>query len=405
MSKMVIAVLSIALLSVSGFAQADAHAGLEDQIAKLQQEKSVLFKRLNRAIAHSKSAKKDAATQIEQLQMQNENASADRQRLNLRLNRAIAHSKNAKKEAAMQIEQLQMQNENANADRQRLNLRLNRAIAHSKNAKKDAAMQIEQLQMQNENASADRQRLNLRLNRAIAHSKNAKKEAAAKLENSDADRKRLGLRLNRAIAHSKNAKKDAAMQIEQLTMQNEKISADRRKISRRLDRAIAYSRKARSEMASKMSPAGHDDWAASTSAALQSAFGGEQGTTVTSTSDGTVKVQVGNNGLFSVGGTALSSGGTQLLSTIAQGLSTADASITVVGHTDNIPTGATSRFSSNEALSFARAVSTLQFLRDQGIPTERLSAAGYGDGSPIASNDTAEGRQQNRRVDIILRKQ
>jgi len=137
---------------------------------------------------------------------------------------------------------------------------------------------------------------------------------------------------------------------------------------------------------------------------LDSAIGGVQGTTV-SNIDSSVKIQVGNNGLFSTGGTALSAGGSELLSTIAQQISEVDANVTVVGHTDNVPVGSSSRFGSNDELSFARAVSTLQFLRDQGIQTEHLSASGFGAGNPVAGNDTAEGRAQNRRVEIVLRKQ
>ena len=77
--------------------------------------------------------------------------------------------------------------------------------------------------------------------------------------------------------------------------------------------------------------------------------------------------------------------------------------MTVIGHSDNVPVGDGGRYSSNEALSFARATSTMEFLRSEGVPLERMSAAGYGDRYPVATNDTAEGRQQNRRVDIVLR--
>jgi chemotaxis protein MotB len=145
------------------------------------------------------------------------------------------------------------------------------------------------------------------------------------------------------------------------------------------------------------------DWTSSVGDNLDTAIGGVQGTTVTNV-DNTVNIKVGNNGLFSPGGIALSAGGSQLLSTIAQQLSALDANINVVGHTDNIPVGNNRRFTNNDELSLARAVSTLQFLRDQGIQAEQLSASGYGDRSPVAGNDTAEGRAQNRRVEIVLRK-
>ena len=146
-------------------------------------------------------------------------------------------------------------------------------------------------------------------------------------------------------------------------------------------------------------------WASDVGSSLQSSIGGLQGTEVSTTSDNAVKIQVGNNGLFRTGGNALSENGRALLSQIAPELLAQSASFTVVGHTDNIPVGASNQFANNEALSFARALSTLQFLRSQGVPAQRLAAAGFGADEPIAGNDTPEGRQQNRRVDIILRAQ
>jgi chemotaxis protein MotB len=73
----------------------------------------------------------------------------------------------------------------------------------------------------------------------------------------------------------------------------------------------------------------------------------------------------------------------------------------IAGHTDNIPIR-THRFPSNWELSTARAVAVTRFLVDQGMPGERLSAAGYAETEPVASNDTAEGRAQNRRIEIVL---
>lgn len=74
----------------------------------------------------------------------------------------------------------------------------------------------------------------------------------------------------------------------------------------------------------------------------------------------------------------------------------------IEGHTDNEPI----RFSgwkSNWELSSGRALSVLHYLVDeQGILPERVSAIGYGEYRPVASNDTQEGRQLNRRVEIVI---
>ena len=71
------------------------------------------------------------------------------------------------------------------------------------------------------------------------------------------------------------------------------------------------------------------------------------------------------------------------------------------GHTDAIPIH-NSRFRSNWELSAARSIALAQLLIQFGVPRDRLSIAGYADTSPVDSNDSAEGRQRNRRVDIVL---
>jgi outer membrane protein OmpA-like peptidoglycan-associated protein len=72
--------------------------------------------------------------------------------------------------------------------------------------------------------------------------------------------------------------------------------------------------------------------------------------------------------------------------------------IDVVGHTDS--TGA---LQYNMQLSQARAASVGQYLQSQGVQTVRIATQGVGPQYPIASNDTTEGRAQNRRVELILR--
>jgi len=76
--------------------------------------------------------------------------------------------------------------------------------------------------------------------------------------------------------------------------------------------------------------------------------------------------------------------------------------IRIEGHTDNVPIN-TPRFSSNWELSVARATSVVQYLiARHNFPPERLSATGYGEYRPKATNATAEGRQKNRRVDFVI---
>jgi OOP family OmpA-OmpF porin len=74
----------------------------------------------------------------------------------------------------------------------------------------------------------------------------------------------------------------------------------------------------------------------------------------------------------------------------------ADLKLEVAGHTDN-----TGSDEANQALSDKRAASVKTSLTAKGIPADRLDSMGYGSSVPAASNDTPEGKQTNRRVELI----
>lgn len=78
-----------------------------------------------------------------------------------------------------------------------------------------------------------------------------------------------------------------------------------------------------------------------------------------------------------------------------------DNPIIIEGHTDNRPIH-NSRFTSNWELSGARAAAVLHYFQNNGINPNRLRFTGYGEYKPIAGNDTAENRELNRRVNIIV---
>ncbi len=79
-----------------------------------------------------------------------------------------------------------------------------------------------------------------------------------------------------------------------------------------------------------------------------------------------------------------------------------DLAIGIEGHTDNVPIKY-SGWRSNWELSAARALSVLHYLIDsQGIEPQRLSATGFGEYHPLDTNDTAQGRRKNRRVEIAI---
>lgn len=78
-----------------------------------------------------------------------------------------------------------------------------------------------------------------------------------------------------------------------------------------------------------------------------------------------------------------------------------DRNIAIEGHTDNEPIKY-SGWKSNWELSTARATSVLHYMEDKAISPKRLQATGYGEHRPVASNDTPDGKQKNRRVEIII---
>jgi flagellar motor protein MotB len=91
-----------------------------------------------------------------------------------------------------------------------------------------------------------------------------------------------------------------------------------------------------------------------------------------------------------------------LLDNIIEAISKYSNSIRIEGHTDNVPIK-TSQFPSNWELSTARATNIVRYLIDaHEFPPERISAIGYGEYRPIADNSTEEGRQKNRRVDVVV---
>jgi outer membrane protein OmpA-like peptidoglycan-associated protein len=104
------------------------------------------------------------------------------------------------------------------------------------------------------------------------------------------------------------------------------------------------------------------------------------------------------NVLFATGRADLNAGGTDSLNKLVAFLNQyPDRNIMIEGHTDNVGSDA-----SNLALSERRAGSVHTYLLQQGVGSQRISSSGLGESQPIADNDTDTGRQQNRRVEVII---
>ncbi|MCP4605518.1 MAG: OmpA family protein [Proteobacteria bacterium] len=126
---------------------------------------------------------------------------------------------------------------------------------------------------------------------------------------------------------------------------------------------------------------------------------------------GKLKIKIVNNKmlvemasaiLFPSGKAKLSEEGEEALTEVANILATIpDRNFQVAGHTDNVPIR-NQRFKSNWELSSARAVAVVHHLIENGVAMENVSAAGYAETQPVASNEHEDGKAQNRRIEIVL---
>jgi choice-of-anchor C domain-containing protein len=113
-----------------------------------------------------------------------------------------------------------------------------------------------------------------------------------------------------------------------------------------------------------------------------------------------IQIQLGSEVLFDTGRFDLKPAATAALQGAARLLAQyPDAPVLIEGHTDSVGSA-----QSNQTLSENRAAAVRQWLVTSGIPASRLTSKGFGPTAPVASNDTAEGRQKNRRVEIRLQK-
>jgi chemotaxis protein MotB len=121
---------------------------------------------------------------------------------------------------------------------------------------------------------------------------------------------------------------------------------------------------------------------------------------------GAIRYTVNSDLLFPSGGYQMSERGKQIISGFAAKLApTQQNKILVSGYTDNAPIGPALQrqgITSNQDLSQKRADDVLQYLLSQGVKPDLVSAQGFGDANSVAPNDTAQGRAQNRRVELSL---
>ena len=114
-----------------------------------------------------------------------------------------------------------------------------------------------------------------------------------------------------------------------------------------------------------------------------------------------VSIEINANVLFAAGQAELEPQSLTVLRAVAEHLSKEPFNLEITGHTDNVPIS-NSSFASNWELSAVRATSVVRLLADNGIAPARLFAIGREASQPIASNETADGRARNRRVELMI---
>lgn len=114
-----------------------------------------------------------------------------------------------------------------------------------------------------------------------------------------------------------------------------------------------------------------------------------------------LEITINTSLLFPSGSATLEPRARPILQDVAKILAKRDARIHVEGHTDNLPIR-NSIYPSNWELSSGRAASVVNLFAQNGVAPERMVAIGYAEFQPLASNETEDGRAQNRRVQVIV---
>ena len=122
------------------------------------------------------------------------------------------------------------------------------------------------------------------------------------------------------------------------------------------------------------------------------------GVSVSQTQDNQLKLDIPSDISFAVGRSDIQGNFAPVLDRFAEGLrNNPNTDVRIIGHTDNTGSDAV-----NNPLSLDRAASTRNYLTGRGIDGRRISIEGMGERQPIATNETADGRSRNRRVEIYV---
>lgn len=278
--------------------------------------------------------------------------------------------------------------ENKYADLKKENMQLSDDNASLSEALNKAQNDLAKLQKDYENTVAERDRLQSDYDATKTNLDNLKASYDALEKNSSS-----------AIAENSKKNRELLAQLEAkeqaLAAENARLEALKKELENRSQRVAELER----VIASK--DAAMTNLKNAISKALTNFEG--KGLTVEQR-NGKVYVSMENKLLFESGSWAVGANGREAVKQLGNVLAdNPDIAILIEGHTDNVPYTGSGQLSGNWDLSTKRATAIVNILRENAaINPENLTAAGRGEYAPIASNDTAEGKAKNRRIEVIL---
>jgi chemotaxis protein MotB len=248
--------------------------------------------------------------------------------------------------------------------------------------------EFDALQKQYNDAVAKRDQLQSDLNALKSNHENLKKSYDA-LEENSSSAIAANAKKNRELLAQLEAKEQALALENERLKQLEKDLAERSNRVNELESLIAAKDKAMNDLKDAISRALTD-------------FEGK-GLTIEQR-DGKVYVSMENKLLFRSGSWAVGTEGRKAVKQLGTVLAeNPEIAVLIEGHTDNVPYGGNGQVKGNWDLSTKRATAIVEILREnKAIKPENLTAAGRGEFAPVASNDNAEGKAKNRRIEVIL---
>jgi len=369
----------------------DQASQLEQQIASITSEKTDLGSQLQ----EQKSANEQLRTSADESNQRNAELDLAANELREKLTTADAQAV----ELQASIDQLGQQSADEKAKFTEQVSNLNSTIEQNKKERDTLAAElvaanVDALEQKLAQAATEQENLKA----SLLESENKSQQVADNLASLKNNADTLTSLLAMSRAHSENA--DATLK----QLRSEMSDADSRLAKKQTELEALLAEKTRIENNYKQLASKARSQAQAIEESLIKA--GHDNVEVAVSDDNTIGILLGSGQLFRTGSSRLSGDGQQMLSDLAKSLELADdRRIMISGHSDNVPLGPklAAIYKDNWGLSMARALSTATFFTDEAdIPADRMSVSGFGATKPIGDNETLEGRQQNRRVEITL---